>query len=152
MNIGIKSKTFNALGTPDVSPGVLISTALEPRARIIGIIASVTGVADSAAWALFASVGGVDTQVANCNISALTANTARGWWAGISGRYNDNIILQAAAANSQQGFWPFTSTDQWVDITAGATYQLKLLIDTNVAGNVIVFYTVDPPTQWGDST
>lgn len=151
MNFGMKSKTFNILGTPDVLPGQVLGTCLEPGARIIGIISSTTsGGGDVASWGLFASVGGLDVAVANSNITGTATARSRVWWAGIDGRYNDTeIITTSAAADTQRGFWPLTAPDKWAD-AGGSSYELKLVVDTTLFGNVIVLYTVDPPNSYGD--
>lgn len=152
MNTGLKSKTFNILGTPDVLPGLALETVLEAGARLIGIVSSVTtNIGDVAAWSLFASVGGVDTIVANSNVNGAGVAKSRSWWAGIDGRYNDTEILAAgASADTQRGWWPMTTPQKWIDTTGGSTYDLKLAIDTTLFGSIIVFYTVDPPNCYGE--
>jgi hypothetical protein len=152
MNFGVKSRTFNILGTPDVVPGTVLSSCLEPGARVLGIISSVTtNVGDAAAWSLFVSGGGVDTIVANSNITGAGVAKTRTWFSGIDGRYNDNEILTLGASpDTQRGFWPLTMQERFIDFVASATYEVKLVIDTTAFGSIIVLYTLDSSNCYGD--
>lgn len=147
MNCGLKSKTFNLLGTPNVSPGVAIETALETKARLIGVFMSVTG-SGTASFALFATVGGVDIAIANGNVTSPMTN--RSWWAGINQNNNVAVIQAAPAADTTNGIWPLCAPPKWVDTISGAVFDLKLLVETTLGGSVTVLYTVDPPTNAGE--
>jgi len=156
MNCSIKTRTFNFLTTPtQVNPGQLLSSCLEPGARILGIVCSVNVATDSASAAIYASVGGIDVPLMNMNASfgtapfAATAGSIQ-WWAGCDHQYTDNKIQTSApATNTVQGNIPKGMPETWQDKASGAIYNLKLQLLTNNTSSIIVFYTVDPPTDTG---
>ena len=152
MNFGIKTKTCNILTTATLAT-VASETALEAGAKIIGFLLTGQAVGDTASFVL--SIGNISGQVpvASGQITPAggTTNT-REWWAGLISRINDNILaLSGATANTINGWYPIAAPSVIPEAFAATlgNWTTYITLTTALAGQVIVFYTVDPPTIEG---
>lgn len=144
--VSIKTKTFNALTTPNVNPGQPIDSVLERKARIIGVVCSVPVPAggDSAKFGLYVEIAGIAVPIAQIDCTDVTK--VQYLWAGAQGK-TGSLTKAGPAVDTVTGAIPLKMVSTWTDAFNNAGVTAKIQIITAGGGQVQILYTVDNPTD-----